>query len=342
MLRVHTVEFKSSWKSPSNIAFVKYWGKRSEQIPCNPSISMTLDKCCTTTKLVAYPRRNQNMLHSFTLEGQSKPEFSSRVEKFLFRLSEDYPVLKNYYFEIDSSNSFPHSSGIASSASAFSALSLCVVDFLNHLNLLKGEFFEVASYISRLGSGSACRSIYGSYSLWGESMTMGSNQLAMPLEVADFWKELRDTIILVDESEKSVSSSAGHALMQNHPFASVRFKQAKANTEKLIHLLRSDDMTNNQVYEFGSLIEEEAMSLHAMMMTSSPSYILLRAKTIEIIDKLKKWRKQEKLAVFFTLDAGPNIHLLYFSKDKNKVDEFVSSLELKTIEDKLGDGPRRL
>lgn len=339
---MHKAEFQASWKSPSNIAFVKYWGKKTEQIPCNPSISMTLDKCCTTTKLVAYPCDSQNILYSFKLEGKSKPEFSLRIEKFLLRLSEDYPALKNYCYEIESSNSFPHSSGIASSASAFSALSLCIVDFLKHLNLLRGEFFEIASYYSRIGSGSASRSVFGSYALWGESMNMGSHEVAIPLEVADFWKELRDTIILVDEGEKSVSSSAGHALMQNHPLASARFEQAKSNTEKLIKLLQSKDITNNKVYEFGSLIEEEAMSLHAMMMTSSPSYILFKAKTIEVIDRLKEWRKEEKLAVFFTLDAGPNIHLIYFSKDKSKVDEFLSSLDLKTIDDKCGHGPERL
>ena len=145
------------------------------------------------------------------------------------------PFLKDYKFKIETSNSFPHSSGIASSASGMSALALCLVDLERALSGAEGSAvdFKKASFIARLGSGSACRSIEGDLIVWGDHIQIpGSSNLIgvkYPFEVHENFKNYQDTILLVDKGEKQVSSTVGHDLMHEHPFALERFKQANEN-----------------------------------------------------------------------------------------------------------------
>ncbi|MGA8855504.1 MAG: diphosphomevalonate decarboxylase, partial [Christiangramia sp.] len=117
-----------TWQSPSNIALVKYWGKKENQIPANPSISFTLDNCQSTTRLKYSTRKTESETGDFNFdfyfEGKQKDDFKPKILKFFQRIEKYCPYLKNYKFEIYSENSFPHSSGIASSASGMSALAL--------------------------------------------------------------------------------------------------------------------------------------------------------------------------------------------------------------------------
>ena len=127
---------KTTWRSPSNIALVKYWGKRENQVPANPSISFTLDVCTTTTS-ISYAKLNEKSSgFSFELffEGKIKEDFRPKVETFFKRIEKYLPFLKRYHFIIETSNSFPHSSGIASSASGMSALALCLMHLEKRLN----------------------------------------------------------------------------------------------------------------------------------------------------------------------------------------------------------------
>ena len=151
-----------SYESPSNIALIKYWGKHGVQIPKNPSISFTLNNCKTTTKLSFEKRTNFDEAYDLKviLDGKHKPGFEPKIHQFFGRIDEYLPFIKEYRFTIDTTNSFPHSSGIASSASGLSALALCLMEMEREMQpeMSLKHFNQKASFIARLGSGSGCRS----------------------------------------------------------------------------------------------------------------------------------------------------------------------------------------
>jgi len=154
-----------AWRSPSNIAIVKYWGKHGVQLPQNPSVSFTLDAAHTDTSVTFIPKAviSRDISIDFYFEGESNEAFANKIVKFLDSLDSEFSFLRDYDFKIESSNSFPHSSGIASSASAMSALALCLCSIERLLTNTQGnsiDFLRKASHIARLGSGSAARSVY--------------------------------------------------------------------------------------------------------------------------------------------------------------------------------------
>jgi diphosphomevalonate decarboxylase len=159
------------WSAPSNIALVKYWGKKDKQIPANPSISFTLNNCKTITKLTFVKHfdklsvTNGNFSFDLLFEGKPKEDFKPKIQKFFERIEIYCPYLKDYHFTIDTENTFPHSSGIASSASGMAALAMNIMSLEKALNPAMTEdfFYQKASFLARLGSGSACRSIYGGF-----------------------------------------------------------------------------------------------------------------------------------------------------------------------------------
>ncbi|OIQ27322.1 MAG: diphosphomevalonate decarboxylase [Bacteroidetes bacterium MedPE-SWsnd-G2] len=340
---------KETWSSPSNIALVKYWGKKPNQIPENPSISFTLDYCRTTTS-VAYELKEDTNNFSFELylDGVLKPEFYEKITTFLERIEPYMPFLKQYHFKIETSNSFPHSSGIASSASGMSALAVCFMAMEKRLNPEMDEVFftKKTSFLSRLGSGSACRSLEGDLVVWGAHADIeGSSDLygvKFDGEVHDNFKNYQDTILLVDKGEKQVSSTVGHGLMHGHPFAERRFEQAHENISKLKSIFKSGDLK-----AFMALVESEALTLHAMMMTSMPYFILMKPNTLEIINKIWAYRNRTDIPVCFTLDAGANVHMLYPENHKLEVLDFVKT-ELVShcqnghfINDQVGFGAKK-
>lgn len=319
---------KITWKSPSNIALVKYWGKKENQIPANPSISFTLDTCATTTTLAYKKLEKEGNDYSFELlfEGKKKEEFKPKILTFFKRVEKFLPFLRSYHFTIETSNSFPHSSGIASSASGMSALSLCLMSLEKelHPDMQEEYFHKKASFLARLGSGSACRSIEGDLMEWGlHSETEGSsNEYAIkyPYPVHDVFKNYQDTILLVDKGQKQVSSTVGHDLMHNHPFAEQRFAQAHDNLTKLQSVFADGDLDG-----FVRIVESEALTLHAMMMTSLPYFILMKPNTLEVINKIWAFRERTKSHVCFTLDAGANVHVLYPEAEKEIVYQFIKN-----------------
>jgi len=355
-----------SWSSPSNIALVKYWGKKEHQIPANPSISFTLDHCKTTTT-VEFSSKENNDGFSFEvfLEGEQKDDFKPKIETFFKRIESYMPFLKDYHFIIKTSNSFPHSSGIASSASGMSALALCLMSIeqqlLNendsqncHTELVEvnseasqSYFYKKASFLARLGSGSACRSLEGDLIVWGTHKAISNSSdlfgVKYPFEVHENFKNYQDTILLVDKGEKQVSSTVGHNLMHNHPYALQRFEQAHDNLSKLIDVFKEGDLD-----AFIAIVESEALTLHAMMMTSMPYFILMKPNTLEIINKIWQFRQQTGLHISFTLDAGANVHVLYPENEAEAILEFIKT-ELVAycqnghyICDKIGFGAKQL
>ncbi|WP_298121950.1 diphosphomevalonate decarboxylase [Flavobacterium sp.] len=308
------------WTAPSNIALVKYWGKKEHQIPANPSISFTLNHCKTITKL-SFEKKNTSSeisdsksIFSFDLlfEGNSKEEFKPKIQKFFERIEVYCPYLKEYHFTIDTKNTFPHSSGIASSASGMAALAMNIMSLEKALNptITNDFFYQKASFLARLGSGSACRSVKGNIVVWGKHDEIKESSdlfgVAFSSEVHSNFKNYQDTILLVDKGEKQVSSTVGHDLMHNHPFALQRFSQAHHNLSAMKSVLE-----NGNLDDFVKIVESEALTLHAMMMTSMPYFILMKPNTLEIINKIWNYRNRTKIPVCFTLDAGANVHVLY-------------------------------
>jgi len=346
-----TYEGEFTWESPSNIALVKYWGKKENQIPKNPSISFTLESCKSITTLSFRKKDKNDNTFSFDLffEGKQKNEFKPKILNFFKRVELYLPFLKTYHLKIETSNTFPHSSGIASSASGMSALALCLMsmekEFMPDMSL---EYFKKkASFLARLGSGSACRSIEGNVIVWGKHNKIEKSSdffgIKFPYPIHKNFTNYQDTILLVDKGEKQVSSSVGHNLMHGHPFASERFKQANENISQLIHVLASGDLD-----DFIKIIESEALTLHAMMMTSMPYFILMKPNTLEIINRIWKFRNETGLHIGFTLDAGANVHVLYPEIETDKIYEFIKN-ELvvycendKYIRDKVGGGAKRI
>lgn len=339
----------TKWEAPSNIALVKYWGKRQNQIPANPSLSFTLSDCKTITQVSYSKKQNtEDFSFEFLFEGNPKPDFHPKMEKFFKGIESYLPFLKSYHFIIDSQNTFPHSSGIASSASAMAALALCLVDIESKMLEMTDDFFyQKASFLARIGSGSACRSIKGNPIVWGNHNEMASSSDLFGVEI-DFdlhpnFQNYQDTILLVDVGQKQVSSTVGHNLMHNHPFAEQRFEQAHHNLSALFTVLKSGDFE-----QFISIVESEALTLHAMMMTSNPYFILMKPNTLEIINQIWQFRTTTKIPVCFTLDAGANVHVLYPENYKNEVLQFIKTkLSVfcengKFIEDKTGLGAMKL
>lgn len=340
------------WRSPSNIAIVKYWGKHGIQLPRNPSLSLTLAASCTDTLLeYAIKETPDNDLDlKFYFQGEENEAFRAKTLAFLESLAPQFPFLRQLHLTIRTGNSFPHSTGIASSASGMSALALCLCTLEDRFfgTLQEPDAFDTkASYIARLGSGSACRSIFPYAAVWGATGDVpgASDQFAVSAEhlLHPVFKDFHDDILIVSAAEKSVSSRAGHALMEGNPYSEPRYAQARTRLGKLLGALRAGDLE-----DFGKIAEDEALTLHALMMCSNPSYMLLQPNTVALIEKIRAYRRDTQHPVFFTLDAGPNIHLLYPGEIIAEVRGWIES-ELKPycadgwfIQDWVGEGPEEL
>ncbi|MBR7022307.1 MAG: hypothetical protein IKI09_02390 [Bacteroidales bacterium] len=337
------------WQCPSNIALVKYWGKRGKQLPQNPSISFTLSECRSETFIDF--EKAEKFGFQFFFEGKENPAFGAKIEKFLLENQAFFPFINQLNLKVESRNTFPHSSGIASSASSMSAFVMCLLEIERSLSLSKGRPIDMvlrkASYFSRLASGSAARSVFPKMALWGATPYYKSSSDEYAVSLADdihpIFKTYHDSILIVSGETKSVSSRAGHALMEGNPYAPARYAQANENIKNLLAALKSGDLDT-----FINITESEALQLHALMMCSNPSFILMKPNTLRIIEEVRTFRNETQIPLCFTLDAGPNVHLLYPDSEAEKVESFIKSELLKYcnqgrwIADHVGDGPKKM
>jgi diphosphomevalonate decarboxylase len=340
------------WRAPSNIALVKYWGKRGLQLPENGSLSITLEQSATTTFL-SYRGKSgrEHAIHAeYYFHGDRHPQFEQKVVTLLNKLMAEMPFLSGYELLLRSENNFPHSTGIASSASSMAALALCLVSMEEQVTgrkMGKETYFRRASTIARLGSGSASRSVYGGVVTWGkiQSVTGSSDEYAapFPLDEGSRFHQLRDIILIVSTKEKKISSSSGHVLMANHPYHEGRKRQANENMESLTKAIRDNDYKT-----IAAIAENEALSLHALLISSRHGEILLEPNTLLIIEAIRRFRSQSGIDLFFTIDAGPNVHLIYFEDQREEVRFFVrQNLEQYCenghwIDDRIGAGPLQI
>ena len=311
---------------PSNIALIKYWGKYENQIPANPSISYTLNHCRTNTSMEFFAGEEFSV-QTF-LAGNEEQKFAEKIEKYFKSIEQYLPwILKGKYI-IKTENTFPHSSGIASSASGFGAIAKCLMNLDDIFSGNSDSNFKTKkeSFLARLGSGSASRSLYEGLVVWGktEEVEGSSDLFAVPYnnnEIHPIFKNFNDWVLLIHEGQKSVSSTVGHGLMNTNPYAERRFQEAHENFTKLKSILATGDMEG-----FIKLVEHEALTLHAMMMMSEPAFILMQTGTLQVINKIWEFRKITGLALFFTLDAGANVHLLFPNDiDNKRITDFITT-----------------
>lgn len=319
----------------SNIALIKYWGKRHLQLPHNVSLSFTLSHCYTNTKAIIQPKTSSTddkVNLQFFFENERNEAFERKVYAYIERIRPYIPSVGLYDWTFYSTNSFPHSSGIASSASGMGALAMIYTSFFNleEYNIPHSSA-HYSSYLARIGSGSACRSTTAGWSVWGQSThtptSVDEYAIVYPYDIHPNMRDICDSILIVEQGNKAVSSSAGHALLDNHPMASIRYTEADKNFGRIIGALDTGDWD-----VWGEVVEAEAMMLHALMMTSTPYYILMKPNTLHIIQSLWQWRAETKLPAYFTLDAGANVHLLYPKSIEEAVHGFINEICLQWCE----------
>jgi diphosphomevalonate decarboxylase len=288
----------------ANIAFIKYWGNRDAnlRIPVNGSISMNLAELVTTTTVTFSEHLTRDQL---TLNGTLQTGAAlERVSQFLGIVRRLSGVSR--YAEVDSANNFPTGAGIASSAAAFAALSLAGSHAAG-LNLSEPQL----SALARRGSGSASRSIPAGYVEWlaGEA---DSSSYAISIAPCTHW-DLVDCVAVVAEQEKKVGSSAGHTLADTSIFQSSRVTDAPRRLE-----ICRTAILNRDFERFADIIEEDSTLMHAVMMTSHPALFYWMPASLAVMQQVREWRSQN-LPAAYTLDAGPNVHVLCPSAYAEKV-----------------------
>lgn len=293
----------------SNIAFIKYWGKRDEalRLPLNSSLSMALSQATTTTTVAFDPHLAEDVV---TIDGRPASALTRlRVLRHLDRIRRMAKL--NSRTRVASRNSFPRDAGLASSASGFAALTLAATRAAG-LELSTQEL----SRLARLGSGSAARSIPGGFAEWHAGQDHASSY-AQQFAPPHHWSELRDIVVVLERAPKPVSSTRGMALARTSPHFAKRLALIPDRLERARRAILGRDLA-----VLGEVSEEEAIELHLIAMSSRPPIFYWRPATLALIHQVLAWRS-EGLAVYFTMDAGPNVHLLCEERD---VESIVSML----------------
>ena len=311
----------------ANIAFIKYWGNKcsGENLPLNPSISMTLASCVTRTTVALRPSASED---DILLDGKVPDKQSvARIRRFLQSVR-DLDGRKDRV-SVASASNFPTGCGIASSASGFAALALAASTAYG-LDLNRRELSRVA----RLGSGSAARSVMGGFV---ELKSGDTHEAAYAEQIApeDAWPDLRDLVVLVSEEEKKVSSAEGHRLAHTSEMYSARLSAVPERAARVRQAILARDLT-----ALGEAAEADALSMHAVMMTSKPALLYWRPRTIEVIRRVRELREQG-VEAYFTVDAGPNVHILTLESSLSVVEEAIrADFGCSTLTDRPGPGAR--
>ncbi len=308
---------KTTAVAPSNIAFIKYWGKKDEKLrlPENGSISMNLSDLHTTTTVEYDPSLKRD---NIVIDHIQVIEESKRVTDHLNRIR----TLANQtaYAHVESINNFPKSAGLSSSASGFAALTLAATKAFG-LDLPEKEL----SILTRQGAGSACRSIPGGFVEWLDGNT-NDTSYAVRIYPPDYW-DIVDIVVIVSEEKKHVSSTAGQQIANTSPFFTTRLEHIK---EKIMQCKKY--MAGKDFPSFGRLVESEALELHSIMMTSWPPLIYLVPNSLALMKQIQQWRT-DGLEVYFTVNTGQNVHCICRKKDVQKLSAKLNNLRyvLKTI-----------
>ncbi|HLX08102.1 MAG TPA: diphosphomevalonate decarboxylase [Thermoanaerobaculia bacterium] len=324
---------KTTVSAPANIAFVKYWGARDldRALPLNASISMTLDRCVTQCTIETLAGDQDEIWLAEPHGGFSAPgpEFQRRVRQQLDRMRQW--AASEQRFRVATRNNFPIAGGLASSASGFAALTLAAAGALG-----RGDtpIAELSSLARRSGSGSASRSVLGGFVEWpaGEGDRASP---AMQIADADHW-DLRDVIAVVEIGPKAVPSLEGHRRAPTSPYFARRLELLPERLAKVRRAIaeRSLDL-------LGPVLEEEAVDLHLIAMSSRPPIFYWAPGTVAVLRTVRELR-QEGLAAWATMDAGANVHVICDAAAEEDVAERLESMEAVgfVIQDSVGSGPQ--
>ena len=290
------------YTKPSNLALIKYMGKKPKNQPINPSLSYTLNHLVTGVKIEESTKDEWKPLegekwHSLALDKNEQMRYLS----FFKKLKDIFSITS--FHTVYSANNFPKSAGIASSASSFSALTDATYNLSNNTSLTKEELAQ----ISREGSGSSCRSFFEPWCLWTEQEVKG---------ISLKYNNLSHQVIIIEQKEKSISSSEAHQRVITSPL----FKEREKRTsQRLKDFLGSID----QWESLYSIVYEEFEDMHQLFETASPCFSYRTEEVRKVLEYLKYLWETEKDGPLVTMDAGPSIHLLYRPDQKTWEKEIV-------------------
>ncbi len=307
-----TIPYRATARSYSNIALIKYWGNRDDTLclPTNGSISMNLAGLETVSTVQFDPHFETDRL---ILNGTPQTGVPlSRVRQQLDHIRR--LAATELKAVVVSQNNFPAGTGIASSASAFSALTVAACRALK-LDMGKREL----SLLARLGSGSACRSIPEGFVEWHAGSDHDSSY-AESIAPSDHW-DLVDLVAVVSHEHKSIGSTGGHTLAPTSPLQAARVADAPRRLDLCRVAILSRDFD-----ALAEIVEQDALLMHAVMLTAVPALIYWHPSTLRVIEWVRKQRAQG-IAICFTIDAGPNVHVITTSKHSEELGQALQALE---------------
>ena len=323
---------KATVEAPANIAFIKYWGARDldAALPANASISMTLDHCQARTTVEHRADGGPDEVLLAGADGRleaAPPPFAEGVRRHLDRLRRWAGVEGS--FRVATRNNFPTGAGIASSAAGFAALATAVAASLGR----DPEPAELSILARLSGSGSAARSVMGGYVRWPAAADPEGP--AAELANAGHWP-LCDLVAVVDVGSKEVSSREGHRRAPSSPHFALR--QEKLD-ERLAEVARA--ILDRDLERLGPVVEQEAIDLHLIAMSSRPPIFYWRPGTLEVIEAVRQLRVGG-VGAWVTMDAGPNVHVICEPRDEPTVTAALTALPRVTslLPDRVGAGPR--
>lgn len=302
---------KATAKASSNIAFIKYWGNTDDELrlPANSSISMNLADLYTITTVEWDETLEKDTLtiNDNTAQDTALVRVANHLNKLRKRLG------LNNFASVSSTNNFPMGAGIASSASAFAALTVAAVKAVDD-TISEREL----STLARLGSGSGSRSVPSGFVEW---FAADSHEASYAQSVADphHW-DLVDVIAIVSDEHKRTTSQAGHPTAKTSDLQNARVAGA---ADRLAICKQS--ILDKDFDTFADVVEHDSNLMHAVMMTSKPPLFYWKPETLTIMELIREWR-QEGIRVCYTLDAGPNVHCICVKEDANIVRERLQSL----------------
>lgn len=303
---------KASAQAHSNTALIKYWGKSDEKlrIPMNNSISITCDALYTRTTVEFSSEFSEDTftLNKILQEGMSHDRVSAHLE-MLRKIAGSKLKAK-----VVSENNFPEASGLASSASGFAALTLAACSALG----LKKDKKEL-SMLSRIGSGSSCRSMFGGYVEW---LKNDENDESYAIQLVDEnWFDIRDIAIVFEKHERKYNTTEAMKISkETSPFYSKRLEKVKEFLPILRKAIQKKDFTL-----IGHIAEQDSLSMHAVAIASNPPLIFWRSETIKIMNFVHSLR-EKGIDVYFTIDTGANMHLLTTPKFVDEIEALLRKI----------------
>ncbi|WP_419419283.1 diphosphomevalonate/mevalonate 3,5-bisphosphate decarboxylase family protein [Legionella sp. D16C41] len=287
-------------QAPANIALIKYMGKKDDalNIPANPSLSYTLNNLLTSVSLETQPGRKDFWEPLYIPGGLPFSLSQAAQERFLKHLN----FLKQHFgysgsFTVRSSNNFPQGSGLASSASSFAALTICAIRALCECLELPLPPIQEQAQLSRLGSGSSCRSFFAPWALWDDKQV---SSIELP------YSKLYHQVIIISHEEKQVLSSQAHQLIKTSPLYSERANRATQNLDELLVAFKA------QAWEKAfNVCWREFQDMHQLFITCDKPFTYITDNTKIVLKNLQDLWERQGDGPIVTMDAGPNIHLLY-------------------------------